>query len=412
MCLRLLEYIKGNKPPVGVMFDKTKVTLSRGKTYKEGQEYDHEYVQKVSSSRNVDESEQRGYAKEPITTLIKKFLGKGIHGDILVVRDRGTNAVHAEKTIMISHINPNEIRCWVTLMETGYVPQLYMFRIDGDAVVINMESLETAKTLEEIINEENLRKAENADLLKPFSLYVLDGALEALCDMHNKEWAHNDLHGGNVMLDNELKIKIIDFGCVSKIEDSAEVIKRSPFQHDIRNAVRLFTAIFCGQYFESIYEFETNSHARIDEAAKLAGLPNKDKELIFAVIDQVLKITNLRQLKEFKQGVNDIMRKEMGDSHETIRKKVAVLLFPDKFHDLHQEKLSAEDEADRIDDEADCIEDEADCIGDEEECIGAEADYIGGETFALLPDLDLDSVAAKITDQQINELCRQCGLSL
>ncbi|WAR16209.1 hypothetical protein MAR_030803 [Mya arenaria] len=224
MCLRLLEYIKGNKPPVGVMFDKTK--------------------------------------------------------------------------IMISHINPNEIRCWVTLMETGYVPQLYMFRIDGDAVVINMESLETAKTLEEIINEENLRKAENADLLKPFSLYVLDGALEALCDMHNKEWAHNDLHGGNVMLDNELKIKIIDFGCVNK------------------------------------------------------------------------------------------------------------------FHDLHQEKLSAEDEADRIDDEADCIEDEADCIGDEEECIGAEADYIGGETFALLPDLDLDSVAAKITDQQINELCRQCGLSL
>jgi hypothetical protein len=37
--------------------------------------------------------------------------------------------------------------------------------------------------------------AENSSLVKPFSLYFLDGALEAVTQMHNKGWVHHDLHG-------------------------------------------------------------------------------------------------------------------------------------------------------------------------------------------------------------------------
>ncbi|WAR16230.1 M3K14-like protein [Mya arenaria] len=385
-CLRLIEYIKENKAHSGVVFDRTKVKLSQGQ-YREGQEFDK--VKNVHTSSHRDEC-----SSEQISKTVKGVLGQGksSFGDIIVVKDRGTGAQHAQKTIMISQFNTNEIRCWVDLNETGYVPHLYMFRNDGDKVVINMEVLETAKTLDSIIEEHVhiLRRPENAHLLKPFSLYVLDGALEALCDMHKKGWTHDDLHSGNVMLDNELKIKIIDFGSAKKIENNATGFQQIPFQNDIRNAVRLFTGLFGGQYFHSVYDIVNNATERIEEAAQEYSLTNEDKAELFALIDAAIKITHPSQ-KEFeiyRRDVKNRMQKEMGDSQEVIMKKVAYLLFPEMFQDIHSEQEPAEDEAD-------CIE-----------------DYFFDSPTAVLPEPDLDSVAAQITDQQINELRRRFGINL
>lgn len=55
----------------------------------------------------------------------------------------------------------------------------------------------SAKTLRSIIDEHMsvFYKTElSKSLIRPFSLYVLDGALEAISEMHSRGWVHKDLH--------------------------------------------------------------------------------------------------------------------------------------------------------------------------------------------------------------------------
>lgn len=43
---------------------------------------------------------------------------------------------------MISVFRPEEIRAWVDLSMEGVSPELYMFRLDGNKVVVHMEKLD------------------------------------------------------------------------------------------------------------------------------------------------------------------------------------------------------------------------------------------------------------------------------
>ena len=49
-------------------------------------------------------------------------------------------------------------------------------------------------------------------LLKPFTLYVLKGVLDAVSVLHHKGWSHHDLHGKNICHSSEKKkgIFVID----------------------------------------------------------------------------------------------------------------------------------------------------------------------------------------------------------
>ena len=54
----------------------------------------------------------------------------------------------------------------------------------------------SAITLRSIIDEHMCSIAEqDRSLVKPFSLYVLKGVLDAVSTLHQKGWAHHDLHG-------------------------------------------------------------------------------------------------------------------------------------------------------------------------------------------------------------------------
>ena len=52
-----------------------------------------------------------------------------------------------------------------------------------------------AVTVSDIIDNHMLKMRENHQLLRHFSLYVLQGLLEASSTMHSKNWLHDDLHG-------------------------------------------------------------------------------------------------------------------------------------------------------------------------------------------------------------------------
>ena len=54
----------------------------------------------------------------------------------------------------------------------------------------------SAITLRSIIDEHMCSIGEqDRSLIKPFSLYVMKGVLDAVSTLHQKGWAHHDLHG-------------------------------------------------------------------------------------------------------------------------------------------------------------------------------------------------------------------------
>ena len=54
----------------------------------------------------------------------------------------------------------------------------------------------SAITLRSIIDEHMCSIGEqDRSLIKPFSLYVMKGVLDAVSTLHEKGWAHHDLHG-------------------------------------------------------------------------------------------------------------------------------------------------------------------------------------------------------------------------
>jgi hypothetical protein len=44
--------------------------------------------------------------------------------------------------ILISVFRPEEIKAWVDLSEDGICPELYLFRLEGNKVVVHMEKLD------------------------------------------------------------------------------------------------------------------------------------------------------------------------------------------------------------------------------------------------------------------------------
>ena len=49
--------------------------------------------------------------------------------------------------MMISVFREDEIRCWADMSDSGYVPSLYLFRIENNKVSIHMEILQKGNYL-------------------------------------------------------------------------------------------------------------------------------------------------------------------------------------------------------------------------------------------------------------------------
>ncbi|XP_052240541.1 uncharacterized protein LOC127851086 isoform X2 [Dreissena polymorpha] len=324
-CLELLDFHKNYKKPSGVVVDKSHISLSPSKLYRELKEFEK----------------------------LKQTLGKGNSGvgDIVVLKDIKTGQKHAQKTIMISTFRGDEVRCWMDLNDTGHVPHMYMFRIVDNKVEIHMEILQSAKTFSSIINEHmaRLRVPEFRHLVKPFSLYVLDGAIEAISSMHGRGWTHNDMHSGNMMLDSKLKVKVIDFGLARSIRDMDSILQVRNFQQDIGNVLRIFSGLYTSQEYTSVWDMQ-NSYEEIEHTEGYMGLSHTDRIELFNLIDAALKITHPSEVGGYRTMVKESLGNAQSDSGLTadqLRKKAAALLFPETFQTVH--KYQDEDEADVAD---------------------------------------------------------------
>lgn len=315
--LELVEYRKTEKPPSGVVLDQTKVS-PEGNLYRERFEFER----------------------------TKRVLGSGsVANDIIVVKDKKTGEEHALKTMMIADFNDNEVRCWCDMTESGYVPKLYLFQCRDNKMEMHMEILHEAKTLRSIIDEEMDRFYEQSSdqmLIRPLSLFVLDGALEVISAMHDKNWTHNDLHAGNVMIQKEeLKIKVLDFGLASPLKQSDGGINYYNFQKDIAQVMRLFTGLYTSQKFDNAFDRKDNYVNKLQEVT--GHFSREDKEELFCLVDAAMQIVAPKEIRSYRSLVKTKLTNAMGDdnSRMDILKKISLLLFPEDFADIHR-KVSEE----------------------------------------------------------------------
>ena len=153
------------------------------------------------------------------------------------------NAIkHALKKVHLSKFKVNEIRCWVDLNKTGYVPKLYMFQVQNDHVLLHMEILEDTITVRCLISYRDAIIRERLSLLKPLALHIQWLLLAVIKKFHETGWTHNDLNCDNVMLkvryDEPLKVYILDFSTAEKSDNIA---------FDMQDIDILFTGILMGE---------------------------------------------------------------------------------------------------------------------------------------------------------------------
>ncbi|MFH1700133.1 MAG: serine/threonine-protein kinase [Candidatus Zixiibacteriota bacterium] len=86
----------------------------------------------------------------------------------------------------------------------GHICQIKHFFNHGDDIVIAMEYIE-GTTLEDLIKEKERLQPQQA-------IQIICGVLETLEFAHNKGIFHRDIKPGNIMVDKNDQIKIIDFG--------------------------------------------------------------------------------------------------------------------------------------------------------------------------------------------------------
>ncbi|CAI9719379.1 Calcium-dependent kinase 4 [Octopus vulgaris] len=301
-CLSIYNLIKTKEAPDGVLLDPTKISKSLAGTYKEGKDYD----------------------------VMDEILGKGLNGQIAVVRDRVSKTDHALKTVMLALFNPNEIRAWVSLEGCSQFPNLYMFnKIDGK-IELHHEILKKAVTLADVINDRMGKLREYPSLLHHFSLYVLHGLLEASSTMHSKKWLHDDIHEENVMLqpqqdpsDSPLRLRMIDFGRVKNLKEDRVV-------NDIQGIIRIFTSVYLTEKFNDVYDLQKNWETKLDKHSDDFNLSYDHKQELLALVKLALDVTLTKEEEDLKR----IVSKKLKDSREEapeILEDIAKLIFPENF---------------------------------------------------------------------------------
>ncbi|XP_069106712.1 uncharacterized protein [Argopecten irradians] len=300
--LKLVEYLKQNKPPGGVNLDSSQI--SKSNWYEEGTEF--EKTQKILGTGNSA-------------------------GDIIVLKDLKKGIEHAQKTIMISVFRKEEIQAWFDLNETGIAPKLIQIRIEGNKVHIHMETLEKVVTLREVIDSHmQTIRSTNPALVRPFSLCVFHGVLSAIQTMHDKNWTHKDLHAGNILLQKEsetfIKVRIVDFGLASKVDEKGGL---DGIRSDIVEAVRKFTALYANQEFNSAGDLQSGDTWKneLSYATDIlqTSLSREERTELFSLVDSSLAIVAAYQTQDVMKKLEEKMTKIDLDE---VMKKVVPILFP------------------------------------------------------------------------------------
>ncbi|KAK3088696.1 hypothetical protein FSP39_022492, partial [Pinctada imbricata] len=299
-CFDFLKDLKEKGSPSGVTLHQLYAKPNKGK-YREGEEYE----------------------------ITKESLGEGnmSAGKILVVKDKTTGKENAMKTVMIADFREDEVQCWIDLNDSGLPPRLYLFHYDSsdNKVKFHMEPLKKAKLLQEVIDEHMGKMwRTNSELVKPFSLCMFDNVLSAIKTMTDKNWTHGDLHGKNIMLDNKMRLRVLDFGRAKPLSVDTTSGKGDNFKMDILEAVRKFTALYLGYEFEDQFDLKANWTQMLSDE-RLSSV--EERSDLFNLIDSALRIQHPSDIPQVKDTIQKML---LDKKRDDIMREVARLLFPEE----------------------------------------------------------------------------------
>jgi len=149
-------------------------------------------------------------------------LGEGGMGVVYLARDTKLNRNVALK-FLPGHISRNsderkrfrqEAQAAAALNHPN-IAQVYAIEETGEELFISMEYVE-GRDLKEVIEESGLRQEQKREI----ALQIGRGIKAA----HDKGIVHRDIKSGNIMLDSEGNIKIMDFG-LARVQGSAQITK-------------------------------------------------------------------------------------------------------------------------------------------------------------------------------------------
>ena len=141
-------------------------------------------------------------------------LGEGHFGKVYKVISKLNNKIYAMKTIDLEELNPDEIRLTkresllLTALSHPHIIKYYKnFKI-GDILYIIFENAENG----DLYNLIEAYKINNKHIPEEELWSIFLQCMQGLAYIHEKGVIHRDIKPGNILMDNNLNIKIGDFG--------------------------------------------------------------------------------------------------------------------------------------------------------------------------------------------------------
>ncbi|XP_013392248.1 fibropellin-1-like [Lingula anatina] len=187
-----------------------------------------------------------------------QILGEGVHGKVVMVYDLATKEQSALKQVMLLDFREEEIRAWVAMEDNPHFPELYVLEVEGDKVLLFMEPLQPKITLTEVIDQYFSQLQQQGPAAQwSFSIFVVKGLLEAIQALHEKGYTHNDLHTGNILLEDTksgMEVKVVDLGLAQVIPNPLTPGSRAQVINDLWNVLRTFIVLCAGYTFKSTHD--------------------------------------------------------------------------------------------------------------------------------------------------------------
>ena len=165
------------------------------------------------------ENNQNDVKKDRIGNTLDDFeflqeLGEGHFGKVYKVISKLNNKIYAMKTIDLGELNYDEIRLTkresllLTALSHPHIIKYYKnFKI-GDILYIIFENAENG----DLYNLIEAYKINNKHIPEEELWSIFLQCMQGLAYIHEKGVIHRDIKPGNILMDNNLNIKIGDFG--------------------------------------------------------------------------------------------------------------------------------------------------------------------------------------------------------
>ena len=187
-----------------------------------------------SSTYSSDEDDLLNEEEEFVTNHIDEGSSGVVHSETIVVKESIPGAAPyliipidtISEVSILKHLNQYHIQS-----ELSYnpFPELYQVNVrtdrNGDVITI-LKMNHVGTSLGSIASNERMTVPQRCQLVNQY----LDNILECIRIIHQNGVIHNDLHGDNIMIDPDDRVRIIDFGLaqLNGMSSSLEIFRLIP----------------------------------------------------------------------------------------------------------------------------------------------------------------------------------------